>query len=350
MNNTLRKFTLVLAFCSFILSCEKKEEAKEEAQKFIENNAHHGATKGNTKSSIKDRKAPLPITENLDQSAQLPAPDLSDNPRMPKIQNFENVPEPELDQQMQNFITLFRGMKADTKSYQKRYAEIWNGVVQAGFGDSFRGSDSEIEKLLMNQARKILQDGQVERDELNLAITNSEKLLGRKLTWLATLDSMSGGKQLASHLQKRANSWPPSNLDLAIFYASLEGVRELNPSTNKPVLEEWEPLTKAKNPIYRLIALKASIPATPRDTLHISTEDPKYNQAVVPGMVRFYEHYLNEKHPLILSELIASVQTITSKDSMDLLKKLRENPVVAQSKELKKAIESGHSSLSEHLR
>jgi len=164
------------------------------------------------------------------------------------------------------------------------------------------------------------------------------------LELLAGLSGTVGGNHLPSLLADRANQLPPTDADLAAYYAVSQGIGEMNPSTNRPYLELWKPLTQAKNPIYRLLALKAGERAISENARAISTEDRRFNSADAPAKVAFFQPFLIEQDPIILKEAVRAMGSLASPDAKAALERFRASQEQAGNSELVGAADEALSS------
>ena len=89
----------------------------------------------------------------------------------------------------------------------------------------------------------------------------------------------------------------------------------MNPSTNRPYLELWQPLAQAKNPVYRLLAIQAVNRSISTSARGISTEDRRFSVADAPAKVAFLRPFLEEQDPSILSEAVRAMGALPSPDA-----------------------------------
>ncbi|SKA94314.1 hypothetical protein SAMN02745166_02136 [Prosthecobacter debontii] len=115
---------------------------------------------------------------------------------------------------------------------------------------------------------------------------------------------------LSQYAKERANTLPPTTTDIAIFEALNLAINELGPSTDVSIFEVWEPLANARNPVYRLLALRAAIHSTSRAAFGLSSEDPNFNRVDASAKLGFYLNFLDEIDPIILSESITAISTV----------------------------------------
>ncbi len=147
---------------------------------------------------------------------------------------------------------------------------------------------------------------------------------GRMLTSLGWMAGAWGGNHIPKLIANRLDHLPPDESDLAIFFAVNLGIADMDPATNRPMLENWKPLIKAKNPLYRLLAVRAGIHAVPRDFLNVSVEDPRHASLTAPAMAAFYKAFLSDTDPLILKEAVKILSIVGDASAKSTLIKFRE--------------------------
>ena len=310
------------------IGCEQGNEEKSSQSEDVKNHI--------------DRPSTLPSTgdvTNLDRKPLLPPGEREGYVRTPKINPNPPNHAPD-DLFIQEFREEFKGLAPHSEEFRKKVSASWKEIGTRSFNRKIANltEAAKTGRKLPPQAVELLQQGQIEKDKLPFAIDENETKDGRWLTGLATMLSIDGGKFLTELLSERANKLPPSQGDLAIFYACIQGIRELNPSTNRPILEDWEELAAAANPIYRLIAIKASIAATPRRHAHLSTENPKYNEIASQANLKFLQAFLNEEDPTILAETVRAISAHSNDEANAMLEQLANNPTAKQDPSLQQSI------------
>ena len=108
---------------------------------------------------------------------------------------------------------------------------------------------------------------------------------------------------------------PPTKSDLVVFQALNDAVAELGPTMKVSQFEKWEPLGKARNPLFRLLALRAAIRTTSQAASALSSEDPNYIRVDGPAKLNFYLSFLGEADPVILAEAIGAVATVPTPEA-----------------------------------
>jgi hypothetical protein len=115
------------------------------------------------------------------------------------------------------------------------------------------------------------------------------------------------GDMLPSLLLKHSNDLPPTESDIAIFAAIVTSISDSPP--NMTSIDEWRNLAKSKNPIYRLIAIKAA-------------GQGSWNENRTDGILGFTTLYEKETDPQILSNLaqiLATVPSLEARRRLELL-------------------------------
>ena len=153
----------------------------------------------------------------------------------------------------------------------------------------------------------------------NMTVESAESLL----SGLSYMCVAAGGKQLTEIALERANNLPPTVEDIATFKALNMGVKELDSTKRGVFFEDWEPLANARNPLYRLLALRAAVRTTSRAAAGVSSEDPNYTRVDAPAKLGFYLRYLNESDPTILSEAIAAIATVPTPEARQAIEKFQ---------------------------
>lgn len=114
---------------------------------------------------------------------------------------------------------------------------------------------------------------------------------------------------------QQSNRLPPTKSDIVVFQALNDAVAELGPTMKVSQFEKWEPLGKARNPLFRLLALRAAIRTTSRAASALSSEDPNYTRVDGPAKLNFYLSFLGEADPVILAEAIGAVATVPTPEA-----------------------------------
>ena len=127
------------------------------------------------------------------------------------------------------------------------------------------------------------------------------------------------GKTLAAAVKQRGNNLLPTKGDLVAFLAVLEGLHEIQYST----IEDWQYLGESKNPIYRLLGLKAVARSSPA-AVATSSEDQSTLPVVHAAQLNFYRQYLDETDSIVISTLINALSRIENKESREMLQTIRD--------------------------
>jgi hypothetical protein len=128
---------------------------------------------------------------------------------------------------------------------------------------------------------------------------------------------------LIEFMSRRANALPPTVADLRVYEALNKAISELSPIRQYSPFEVWEQFAEAKNPLYRLLALRAGMNTTSRAASALSAEDQKFTRIDAPAKLGFYLSFLDETDPLILTEAIRSVATVPVPQAREAIKKFQ---------------------------
>jgi hypothetical protein len=219
----------------------------------------------------------------------------------------------------------FDGVTENDPRFFEILRRLWTEFALAEFNRPLQSaSQTSIRegRLLPTELKAAMQDQKSFDGLLKLADQRRADAV-RMLQGLAAISGGIGGNHLPSLMEERANQLPPTEADLAIYSAVSRGIEEMNPSTNRPYLELWKPLTESKNPIYRLLALEAAVRAISADARGISTEDNRFNEVDAPAKVAFVQPFFAEEDPLILGRAVRVMGTLASPAAKTALERFR---------------------------
>ena len=135
------------------------------------------------------------------------------------------------------------------------------------------------------------------------------------LTGVSYIAAAAREEMLVDFAKKRMNALPPTSIDLETFRILNSAIIELGPTKKISAFEPWKPLAKARNPLYRLLALRAAIRTTAQSASNLSSEDPSYNRVDGSAKLDFYLNFLDEKDPIMLAEAISAVATVPTPEA-----------------------------------
>ena len=123
----------------------------------------------------------------------------------------------------------------------------------------------------------------------------------------------------------RTNQLPPTKGDLVLFNVASQALRDLQRGggPNATTFADLIPLAEGRNPVYRLLALQGSYSAVTNPTRNLSSENPQAEVTLAPARTAFYQMYLNESDPTILSEAVRAMGTVPSADAKAALQRFR---------------------------
>lgn len=248
----------------------------------------------------------------------------------PKLRHPERgiVGQPEPPSPLRDRIRReFDGIAANDPRFFETLRRLWTEFNLPAFDRSLSSaSNPQIGsgKLLPSELIAMMEQGQAPDASLSFAKQPNEKDAVEMLQMLASMSGAVGGNHLPGLLEERANQLPPTNGDVALYAAVTRGIQEMNPSTNRPYLELWQPLADAKNPVYRLLAVQAVNRSISSNARGISTEDRRFSVADAPAKVAFLRPFLAEQDPLILTEAVRAMGSLPSPEAKAELETFRD--------------------------
>jgi hypothetical protein len=304
MKNTQIKLLGILLVAAFLNGCGKEETPQE------------SASQPEKPVTVKPSQPPL-VPPNVATTS----PANESNPsagRQPKRKHPHLIIPP--DQPNPTIDRLQRelgGIKMNDPEFAMKVSRLWKeSVAQLSAATLPSATDAKV----ANGTRlpKELEDALHARTNKNDDASPQDMLNGLGVVMASTQTDL-----LPQYAQERMNALPPTATDLAIFEALNRGIGELNPSSGVATFERWEPLAKARNPLYRLLALRAAIRTTSRAAFGLSSEDPNYTRIDGPAKLGFYLSFLDESDPIILAEAIAAVATVPTPEARQAIEKFQ---------------------------
>lgn len=254
-------------------------------------------------------------TSNTTPAGARLSPDSPPKSRQPKRKYDHLVVEPSKASPAVNRLNAeFAGLTAGDAAAKQKIKALWAEAVSKLGKESVTSASSPS---VFNGAS--LPEELASPWNPNMTMDSAESLL----SGLSYMCVATGGKQLAEIALERANNLPPTVEDVATFHALNMGVKELDSSKRGVFFEDWEPLAKARNPLYRLLALRAAIRTTSRAASGLSSEDPNYTRIDAPAKLGFYVSFLDESDPIILAEAIAAVATVPTPEARQAIEKFQ---------------------------
>jgi hypothetical protein len=240
-------------------------------------------------------------------------PDSPPKSRQPKRKYDHFVVEPAKASPAVNRLSAeFAGLAAEDAATKQKIKSLWAEAVSKIKNESVLSASSPNVFNGLSLPAELASPWNP-----NMTMDSPESLI----SGLSYMCVAAGGKQLAEIALERANNLPPTVQDIVIFQALNMGVKELDSSKRGVSFEDWEPLAKARNPLYRLLALRAAMHTTSRAAAGLSSEDPNYTRVDAPAKLGFYLSFLDESDPVILSEAIAAVATVPTPEARQAIEK-----------------------------
>jgi hypothetical protein len=299
---------LSLAFC-VLLGCEKKPSSV--STPTLQNDPSKG------------RSTPIVTSAAAPSTKPVPAQ------RGPNLRHPEKglIVTPELrDSERDRLRREFAGVGPGDPRFYETLRRLWNEIDWRALDrpvDSAGDSKVASGKLLPTELKAFFSGEAEANGAVPFAKRWDEENISRILAWLAGWSGVQGGNHLPGLLADRANQLPPTVADLVTYYAVSQGIKEMSPSTNRPYLELWKPLTEAKNPIYRLLALEAGVRAISANARSISTEDRRFNEVDGDAKVAFVQPFLSEVDPLLLARAVRVMGSLASPQAKTALERFR---------------------------
>jgi|694.fasta_scaffold59126_2 hypothetical protein len=113
----------------------------------------------------------------------------------------------------------------------------------------------------------------------------------------------------------RSNTLPPNSIDIIIFLVLDAAVGEWSPSKTYVEFDKWESLSAAKNPFYRVLALRASSGSTSRSAKDVNSESITFNKVDGQYKLKFYLDFLEEDDEVILFEVIRRIALVPTEEA-----------------------------------
>ncbi len=235
--------------------------------------------------------------------------------RGPKQKHSEIISSPNQSNPIGDRLrSHLEGLRPDESEYDYVINQLWN-------------------KSLSQMSNEVLESSHEEDVYKGVMLPKELKGMEPSNRWVDTPEAMLGGVAfmavaandglLLSLAQQASDTLPPTKADLAIFEALNDAIKELGSTRTIASFENWKPLARARNPLYRLLALRAAIRSTSQAASDLSSEDPSYNRVDGSAKLDFYLGFLDEKDPLILGEAISAVATVPTPEARQAIEKFK---------------------------
>lgn len=132
------------------------------------------------------------------------------------------------------------------------------------------------------------------------------------------------------------NSLPPTKRDVMIYLALYESLGALSKNQNGVSLDVWQKFAEAKNPIYRILAIRGvAVSFVPEilkkyNNFRNSPITSEYNMTywLAKDKLSFYEQFVDEFDREVLIELLRSIdRSAVHPDSIEILKYLKQRNI-----------------------
>ncbi len=223
-------------------------------------------------------------------------------------------------------------MKANDPALSAKLAKLWKTAWPASFNAPLPdGATANVAAgrvlpatIANDQVQRESFIVRLQRGELGTIANNDELEAAYMMFALAVGDAQSGAGNLMRLVAERANQLPPTKGDLVLFNVASQALRDMQRGgPNATTFADLIPFAEGKNPVYRLLALQASYNAVTNPTRNLSSENPQAEVTLAPARTAFYQMYLNETDPAILSEAVRAMGTVPSADAKAALQRFR---------------------------
>lgn len=250
----------------------------------------------------------------------------------------------------EEFFEIFKGLDPSGRAYKERVLRVWENIQGEEFSSLEGGAAVQNGLVLPAEVSGFFSGEKISINDIEALKSESEKEMGEKAFWLFSMDSLSGGKLIPQLVNERNNELPPNSLDLAVLYSSMKAFKEINPIDNETELSSWSSMSRSRNPIYRLIALQASVVATPQEVQGISSEDTRYNLKASEAKNNMYQDYLKETDPFIVMELVKMISIHPCVEAKINLENLEGNTMVKSREILRQEIEIAKANIDRYIK
>jgi len=208
------------------------------------------------------------------------------------------------------------GLNPNGKAYLSRVRILWGESIQRISDQPLQsGNDEKI-------AKGIILPSEVKSSK---ETDRTQDTPEANLFFLVFASLASGQDNLIYEFAKqRANSLPPTEADLVIYEALNAGIGEFTQTRGQnsyASFEQWEPLAKAKNPVYRMLALKAASLSVSKPAWEVDVDSKEFNRINERPKLDFYLSYLDEEDPIILSKAIRSLSFVPLPEARQAIEK-----------------------------
>ena len=319
------KMTLVKPLCFFFLlliACEREKSSKIDSSEI---NKPATVTTPPKVAESKSDTVTIPLS-NADR-------ELSQK-REPKQKYLELVKLPEQpNPTVERFNREIKGINGNDPAFAKKLTQLWSeSIAQLPATPLSSAEDAEVTKgLLLPREILLYLKATATRDDDGSA----EAMLCVVAAWSA----MVRDQLLTEFAIKRSNILPPSSIDIAMFSAINRSLEELGPIQKKSPFEPWVYFVDSANPIYRLLALRAATYTTSQAAWNLSSESEEFNRVDASAKLGFYLSYIEEKDPIILTELMRPLGHIPLPEARQAIEKILAQQVQLGNRNLIEAAE-----------
>lgn len=352
----MRAFVVTVIAATVLGGCSKQPREQTDANQPMKETPSPLAKSATPTPDIEPKTEPAPMPPATPplagrgerEGAPNPAAPQSD-PRLrpPLVGTGRTVPRPPVSPHVQKVTARvaaeMQGLKANDPALPEKFAKLWKTAWPSSFNAPLPdGANANVaagrvlpSAVADSQAQRESFIAKMQGGELGTIANNEELEAAYMMFALAVGDAQSGAGNLMRVIAERANQVPPTKGDLVLFNIASQALRDMQRTgPNATTFADLIPLAEGKNPMYRLLALQASYNAVTNPTRNLSSENPQAEVTLAPARTAFYQMYLNESDPAILSEAVRAMGTVPSADAKAALQRFRATQQQAGNAEL----------------
>ncbi len=255
--------------------------------------------------------------------------------QMPKQKHPQLVKLPDKPNPIgERLMRELSGLNPNEKAYSEKIRTLWREDLSRLSDDSVKSASNEA------VAKGIILPS--EMDSLKQPERNEDT--PETALFFIVFASAAPGQDdlLLEFVEKRANTLPPTTTDIMIYgaiYAAVHEFTQTRGQNSYASFEKWEPLARSKNPIYRLLALKAAPVSVSKPAWDVDIDSKDFNRINAVPKMDFYLRYLEEKDPVILTEVIRALGNVPLPEARQAIEKFLAQQVQLGNENLVEAAE-----------
>jgi hypothetical protein len=345
--NIIYRLSVIFILSNFLTCCSKPKSEK------LENADSPSSEKPETYSFEKKSQVPQ-IDNSSQQSANPTGRGEYEGPANPSYKNLppligsgvskpDPVIPPVAEKIRREIEKEFGGLQGSDPRISSVFRKLWSRTWPNSF--NLPTKDSQTEEIatgkmlpaeLVNfriSSKEFV--AQVQKGMTGNFSSDEELEAAYLMLTLSIGDARSGARNLFLALSDRSNQLPPSRGDVVLFNIVIQALQDMKQGGASAIsFDDLKPLAESKNPIYRLIALRASSSAVTEQTRFASSENSRTELEDAPARTAFYGQFFKEIDPQILSEAVLAMAAVPSREAMTLLRGFRQTQQIADQPQL----------------